>query len=139
VDIPGATNQSYTVLQSGLYTVIVGDLNGCENSFSIKVFLSGIEEVTDDADISIYPNPSSGNFMVEVLNACPAFCGGFAGDEISFSISNALGQEIFSSSEKIYTSGWKKEIDLHNAARGVYFIEIKNQNVFLKKKIIIMK
>src|SRR6185295_14487631 len=58
-NIPGATNQSYTVLQTGFYTVMVGDSNGCVNSATTYVLISGVDEV-DNAGISIYPNPSSG-------------------------------------------------------------------------------
>ena len=93
VDIPGATNQSYTILQTGYYTVIVGDSNGCKNSFTIYVLISGVDDV-DDAGISIYPNPSSGSFMVEWLN-------GFMADEVSIDVVNTLGQKVFSSQEKI--------------------------------------
>lgn len=137
VDIPGATNQSYTMLQSGYYTVIVADLNGCKNSASVKVFLSGIEDVTANANISIYPNPSSGSFTVELLNEQGA-------GEVSIDVWNTLGQKVFTSSEKIPNSGWKKEIDLCGGtacgpAAGVYFIEIKNREFYHKKKIIIMK
>ena len=137
VDIPGATNQSYTVLQSGYYTVIVGDSNGCKNSFTEYVLITGIQEAESDANISIYPNPSSNSLMVEWLNACPAFCGYSVGDEISLSILNAIGQEIFSSQQKISSVDWKKEIDLHDVAGGIYFIEIKTKNVFIKKKLVI--
>src|SRR4029079_3554217 len=71
-DIPGATNQSYTVLQTGYYTVIVGDENGCVNSASQYVLISGTEEVGDDVSFSIYPNPSAGSFMVEWFNGLMA-------------------------------------------------------------------
>ncbi|HYV94309.1 MAG TPA: kelch repeat-containing protein [Chitinophagales bacterium] len=131
-DIPGATNQSYTILQTGLYTVIVSDSNGCVNSATTYVLISGLDDVSSDANISIYPNPATDGLMVEWLNS-------FAGDEISISILNTLGQEIFSSRQKILSMDWKKEIDLNAAASGVYFLEIKSQNIFLKKKIIITK
>ncbi len=68
VNIPGATDQSYTVLQSGLYTVIISDSLGCVNSASIKVVISGIFEMSDELQILISPNPSNGNFIVELLN-----------------------------------------------------------------------
>ncbi|HYV94305.1 MAG TPA: kelch repeat-containing protein [Chitinophagales bacterium] len=135
IDIPGATNQSYTILQTGYYTVVVGDSNSCKNSFTVYVLITGIHDVMSDANISIYPNPATDGLMVEWLN-------GYAGNEISISILNALGQEIYSSELSRSTgtlANWKKEIDLHDAASGVYFIEIKSQNIFLKKKIIITK
>ncbi|HYV94308.1 MAG TPA: kelch repeat-containing protein [Chitinophagales bacterium] len=131
-DIPSATNQSYTVLQTGYYTVVVSDSNGCKNSATTYVLISGVDDVSGDANISIYPNPATDGLMVEWLN-------GFVGDEISISISimNALGQEIFSCEQQISSGDWKKEIDLHDASSGVYFIEIKSPNIFLKKKIMI--
>ena len=141
VNIPGATNQSYTVLQSGYYTVIVSDSNGCVNSASIKVTISGIDEVSD-ANVSIYPNPSSGNFIIE-------FSDGFIAGEVSIDVVNTLSQKVFSSTEKIHNSVFsegvhsdRKEIDLSNGtaydvSSGVYFVEIKTQRTFVKKKIII--
>ncbi|HYV90619.1 MAG TPA: T9SS type A sorting domain-containing protein [Chitinophagales bacterium] len=139
-DIPGATNQSYTVLQSGYYTVIVGDANGCINSWTTYVLISGIEDADDEAGIFIYPNPSSGSFIVEWLN-------GLMADEVQIDVVNTLGQIIFSSADapSIGTSSFsegmhsdKKEIDLSNMVSGVYFIEIKTTNVFARKKILLV-
>ncbi|HYV94307.1 MAG TPA: kelch repeat-containing protein [Chitinophagales bacterium] len=136
INIPGATNQSYTILQTGYYTVVVGDSNGCKNSTTTYVLISGVDDVSGDGNISIYPNPATDGLMVELLNV-PDLVG--MGDEISISILNTLGQEIFYSRQKILSIAWKKEIDLHGISSGVYFIEIKSQNIFLKKKIIITK
>ena len=129
-DIPGATNQSYTILQTGYYTVIVGDSNSCKNSTTVYVLISGVDEVNNDVNLSICPNPSSGNFIVEWLN-------GFMAGEVSIDVVNTLGQKVFSFSEKISSSHFKKEMDLTDAACGVYFIEIKTENEFVMKKILI--
>jgi len=133
-DIPGATNQSYTILQTGYYTVIVGDSNGCVNSFTVYILISGIDEVSGDANVSIYPNPSSGNFIVEWLNGLAS--GEMVG-EVSIQVVNTLGQKIYSSSQKISAADKKMEIDLRDAVPGIYFIEIKTQNEFVRKKILI--
>ncbi|HYV94314.1 MAG TPA: kelch repeat-containing protein [Chitinophagales bacterium] len=129
-DIPGATNQSYTILQTGYYTVVVGDSNGCKNSATTYVLISGIDDLRGDANISVYPNPSSGNFMVEWLN-------GLMADEVSIDVVNTLGQNVFSARQKIPSPHWKKQIDLGVAAHGIYFIEIKTENEFVRKKILI--
>ena len=132
VDIPGATNQSYTVLQTGYYSVIISDANGCKNSVTKFMQITGIGDVLSDANIFIYPTPSSGSFTVEFPDA------GTPGD-VSIEVVNMLGQKVFSSRQKINSTDWKKEIDLGDGPAGVYFLNIKTQKNFLQKKIIIEK
>ncbi len=133
VDIPGATNQSYAILQTGYYTVVVGDANGCNNSTTEYILISGIDEVRNGS-VFISPNPSSGSFTVELFDD-------FTAAEVSVDVMNALGQKVFSSLEKISSAHWKKEIDLGVVARGVYFIEIKTESdtdlIGMRKKIMI--
>jgi PKD repeat protein len=129
-DIPGATNQSYTILQTGYYTVIVSDSNGCVNSATTYVLISGINDLGGDSNISIYPNPSDGNFIVELVLSENS-------GEVSIDILNTLGQEVFSSQQKISSAVIKQEMDLSDVARGVYFIQIKTEKEFVRKKILI--
>lgn len=136
VDIPGATNQSYTILQSGLYTVLIGDENGCKAQASIDAFLVGIPEVDENSFVNIFPNPSSGSFMVEFSYA------NLVSNEtenwwLEIKVVNTLGQIVFSSIDKTYSPSFKKEIDIINAAHGVYFVVIKTENDIIRKKIVI--
>jgi len=137
VDIPGATNQAYNMLQSGLYTVVIGDENGCNAQSSVDASLVGISGVEENFLVTVFPNPSDGSFMVELLNGQMAAV-------VSLCVTNTLGQEVFSSVEKITVADWKKEIDLSDDARGIYFIEIKTKNAdadsdffVVRKKILI--
>ena len=57
---------------------------------------------------------------------------------LEIDVVNVIGRKVFSCSEKISSPHWKREIDLTNVARGVYFVEIKTTAIFLKKKIIII-
>ena len=136
VNIPGATMQSYTYTQPGLYTVLAGDSNGCTNYANLLITLVG--NVVNNFTFSVFPNPAGGNFTVELLN-CPA-------DKISLRIVNTIGKEILSSEERANTADWKKVIDLCNAADGVYFIKIRMEDEFacpdfceVRKKIIVAK
>jgi len=132
VDIPGANSQSYTVTQSGYYTVVVEDAHGCINYTTVYVLISGVDDVGGNANVLISPNPSDGNFMVELLN-------GFMANDVSIDVINTLGQKVFSANEEISVADWKYQIDLGNAACGVYYIEIKSNNEFARKKIIVAK
>lgn len=134
VDIPGATNQSYTVMQTGIYTVVVGDSNGCRNSASQYVLISAVDEVNKDADIFISPNPSDGNFTVEFTNVKTS-----ENRWVQIKIVNMVGQEVFSSDEKITSEYLSKMIDLSAVTEGVYFLEIKSGEKLFRKKMVIAR
>lgn len=131
VDIPGATNQSYNVLQSGLYTVIAGDSNGCVNSASWNVLITAITEISHK-NIFISPNPSNGHFTIELLNMESSL-------NLLIHVRNSYGQIIFTSFENIISADWKKDLDLRKFPNGIYFIEVKTENELRKKKLIVAK
>jgi len=58
-------------------------------------------------------------------------------EEVSIYVINTLGQRVFSTSKKISSLDRKIEIDLKDAIREVYLIEIKTKNNFIVKKIMI--
>ncbi len=128
VDIPGATNQSYTATQTGYYTVIITDENGCVSSTTVYVEITGIEKVRDDLGVSVYPNPSNGNFTLQ-------FSKRITSEMISIDVINALGQTVFSIEENNPT--FMKPIQLNGIAEGIYFIDVKSEDFYLRRKIII--
>jgi hypothetical protein len=117
VDIPGATNQSYTVMQSGFYTVVVSDANGCKNSASLEVIISGIEDLTGDGNISIFPNPANDEIMIQV-SSIPA------NEVTTISIINILGKIV--QQEEVR---WKDYVtlDVKNLSSGIYLVEVENE------------
>src|SRR5205814_8187030 len=102
---------SYNVPQSGYYTILITDSVGCSSSATTYILIEGIENVFSDANVLIYPNPSNGNFIIELMN-------GSMDDHASINIYNTIGQVVFSSEEKISSSHFKKEIDLCRDAKS---------------------
>jgi len=130
IDIPGATDQSYTIVESGLYTVIITNQNGCTAQSSFDAMLVGIEELTTTM-INLFPNPSNGNFALQVSNA--------PFDRLDIEITNALGVNVFSSSENISSSQWKKDIHLTQVVTGIYFLHLQTNGCSLDRRVIIME
>lgn len=89
----------------------------------------GIDETGMTSPISIYPNPSKGNFTIDLRNSIIA-------KEHSLFIRNILTQIIF----KTKTNQEKVEINLNELpGKGIYFLEIrdeKNELIDCKKLII---
>ena len=82
----------------------------------------GIDEITKTS-VSIYPNPSNGNFVVKGAN-----------DFVSIVVLNALGQEV-----KSIKNNTKSVVKFNMSERkGVYFVKLSdlNGNVITRKVII---
>lgn len=129
MDIPGATNQSYTITQSGLYTVYVFDLNGCKNSATGNYLVTGIEETAQSWNFSMYPNPSAGYFFVDIS--------GLINNKVLIVISNMLGQVLFSTVQRPVNGSLKSTIDLTGTVPGIYVIEISSGAESVRQKILI--
>ncbi|MBA2422274.1 MAG: T9SS type A sorting domain-containing protein [Chitinophagales bacterium] len=130
VDVSGATNQTYEATQSGLYTVIITDSNGCTNSATIDVVFTGMENFFPNAHLSIYPNPSNGSFTVEMMNS-------IAEKEITIKLLNAIGKEVYTVSERISGEKFKKEIHLTDKPYGFYLLRIEMSEFTFNQSIIL--
>jgi len=136
VDIPGATSQSYTIMQTGYYTVVITDANGCVASATVYVDITGIEEEVSDLNISVYPNPSDGNLVLSFSDYNNT---SGASGQLQLDVVNALGQVVFSSEEKLHTLPFSKSIDLTHLSDGIYFLELKTTKAIAAKKFLISK
>ncbi len=84
----------------------------------------GITENTENRSITIYPNLTSGKFIVSCPNT-------FHNSTIK--IFNALGEDVFYSA--IINS--ETEIDLSNKAKGIYFVQVTSGTENWTEKILI--
>ena len=116
VAIAGATSQTYNATQGGNYKVRVWNTAGCtEISSPFFVGTIGIEDITID-DINIYPNPTSGQFTIDVKGLT---------EDVTVMVYDALGKHI---STTTIEGGSAKAIDISNEAQGLYQVVIRDAN-----------
>ncbi|MEJ6694373.1 MAG: T9SS type A sorting domain-containing protein, partial [Chitinophagales bacterium] len=64
--IPGETGQSYTAVANGNYAVELTE-NGCiDTTACVNIITTGILENNFGSEFNIYPNPTKGNFSVDL-------------------------------------------------------------------------
>tara|TARA_B100000809_G_scaffold261206_1_gene309654 strand:- start:1332 stop:2957 length:1626 start_codon:yes stop_codon:yes gene_type:complete len=107
-----------------IYTYTDG--NSCKNSDTtiVKVEIcTGIENITTDFGIIIYPNPSTGKFTIEKPSDL--------NKEVQVNLLDATSKLIL---EKLIPIGTQKvEIDLRNYSKGIYYLNIVvDDGIFIK-------
>jgi PKD repeat protein len=128
MDIAGATNPSYTVTQSGLYSVVIFDGNGCQNAANLFVSITGIEGIFGDASISIFPNPSNGVFVIELTSNTEL-------SDLMLYLENELGQRVYYSMDVPQAKTLKKEINIGALPSGIYFLRLQSGNSVMIKRV----
>jgi hypothetical protein len=113
------------------YTV---EENGCENYAEATIVVeeaSAINEYVNGLSLQIFPNPNNGEFMIQ-LNALQT-------SKINLKVMNNLGVEVYSENDIDVTNTLDKNLNLSHLAKGVYFINIYNEETSILKKMIIRK
>ena len=102
-------------------------MSGNEKFYAIGFLTQGlgVDKLASSNSISLYPNPSTGKFTIEVKDAKLA--------PQSITVLDAAGQEVMSSD---ILSG-SQSIDLSSKAKGVYFIRIATDNGNYTKRVTI--
>jgi hypothetical protein len=129
--IPGATNQSYTATQDGLYWVVV-TLNGCPSAPSneINIVEIGINP-NQGSGISVYPVPNDGRFTISITSAST--------ESFTLSVVNNLGVEVYLQKDVSVAGTIDKVIDLRPIPSGIYTLIIRNSENQVVRKIIVNK
>lgn len=117
------------------YCYVAAIWKGTDNNDMIQVNVksttpTGIKSNTKaDGWISIYPNPSNGEFTLD-LNT------GTDQKQNTVSVYNMMGELVF---EKQVTANSKQTIDVSQLANGTYFVKVNSGNSSFHKKISIQK
>ncbi|MDD3875540.1 MAG: T9SS type A sorting domain-containing protein [Bacteroidales bacterium] len=128
--ISGAVNQSYTPSLNGHYFVVYTDIYGCTAvSDTINYIWVGDTEIQVVENLSIFPNPSNGQFEV--------VWDGIALNDVSLTVFNNLGEMVYNKSIANLFTHEAVGIVLGYATPGVYFLQMRNNNKLIIKKLVV--
>ena len=125
----GETSQTIYVNNTGTYSVTVIDINGCSGSDTVTVTINtDINDLVNNCNISIYPNPSNGKFSVIIKSNKT--------QNVVLELYDINAHVIY----KKYIYGlttFNKSLDISELSKGIYYLRVKtNDNVKVKKVVI---
>ena len=91
---------------------------------------SRIEGGTAIANLDIYPNPSRDVFNI-------SFTSEYVQD-LKVRILNVVGEELMADDLQQFIGEYTKQINLHENAKGVYFLELETNDGIINKKVLLL-
>ena len=86
-----------------------------------------VNEITQEATVTVYPNPSNGIFKIEMEDVTGQMADG------DIEVYNSLGKLVFSS--ELHTTTYT--LDLRSKSKGIYFIKVITDDRVYSQKVII--
>jgi hypothetical protein len=134
--IPGATAQNYVPVASGIYYVRYTDpVTGCysDPSNTITYILTGIDQITNENKVTIFPNPFSQSVTItyELSGA----------GSVKIILYDAFGKEMKILVDDARQPAGKYSLDMTARDRndGIYYCRILTTGYSLTKKLILSK
>lgn len=127
--IAGATNSFYVYTVNGNYYVEVFNAQGCSTvSTMFGVIDIGIDEMDQQAVLNVYPNPANNELTLEIsLSKSSA---------VKINMLNVAGQAVYREQLSQFTGVYKKQVDLKDLAKGIYYLQVITDGDVVTKKII---
>lgn len=127
VNITGATNIIYQAIEAGSYRVKVTNPQGCTKISEPFLVLNSCKENNRLINnVSIYPNPNTGKFILTFELTYTT--------DIEIEIFDNLSKTIFSEINSNFIGKYEKQFEYSNLSKGIYLVKIniKGENYFYK-------
>lgn len=114
-------------LAAGTYLVTVSDASGCSTvDTAIVPLVSSISTIQLESAINIYPNPTTGSFVISMKGLTEA---------VDIELYNALGQRIDDRSAN-GVADLEYSMDISDLAEGVYFVRLRVGDKLVNRRVI---
>jgi len=127
-------NPSHTYLSvDSTYTVTLTVFNYCGDSsiFVSNIVTVDVNELSIGAAITVSPNPSKGQFVINMSN--------YNSNNVGIVITDQLGKVIYNKSLNKTDQKKQQVIDLSDYSNGIYFLRLSSDTDVATKKIIIQR
>lgn len=137
VDVPGLPMKStYTV------TVTAQNLTFSNLDFTVDTTarnggvyagypLSVTEATLADAQVTVYPNPSDGQFNIAIESFAPGL--------LEIKIYNTLGQLVYADNAANTSGNFSQSIHTGDLAAGIYTLQLRSGNDIVTRKVVLQK
>jgi hypothetical protein len=80
-------------------------------------------------NLNVYPNPTKGFFNISFVSE--------ELDNFEISIVDAFGKIVSNEAQQNFIGEYTKQVDLSAYPRGIYMVQIKTQDSFVSKRIVL--
>jgi hypothetical protein len=126
----GATTQNLTGLVAGSYCVTVTDSKGCTKSSCATVQqMTAVDNITELVSLSVYPNPSSDAFTLDMDLSSP--------EPVAVTVTDLRGQQIAVQNKLVPATTVRIPFNTSDWPAGLYFMQIRVGNGFTTRKVVV--
>ena len=133
----GVSGSTFNPMTAGLgaqtATYIYTDVNGCDGNAAVTITVNactGVVESTSENSLNVYPNPNNGAFTITA---------GANLEELKIEVLDLQGRVVFSATENQVQSGFTKQIQMENAAEGIYIVRMTGNGELQMVKITVQR
>jgi hypothetical protein len=132
--LSGVTGANPTIFPGDTTQLLltVTDSNGCSamDSVTINVELCIGTNPRQRVRLAVYPNPTSGLFRVEITSANPL-------EAMGLTVIDPVGKIVMQGMMPANNGNYRRDIDLGNMSRGVYFVRLQAGDQQFSQKLIL--